>query len=103
MLLAERAAHRAYQVRQLCLWLGASTVVAPLYAEGKTHPLEIGSEMHDNFAQTLRARVLVTGAGGFPGHHLTRHLVGRSCWVRGGDLEEPEFEPSAAHEFRRQA
>jgi GDP-D-mannose 3',5'-epimerase len=45
------------------------------------------------------ARVLVTGAGGFIGHHLTRELVGRGHWVRGVDLKYPEFEPSAAQAF----
>jgi nucleoside-diphosphate-sugar epimerase len=46
-----------------------------------------------------RARVLVTGAGGFIGHHLTKALVQHGYWVRGVDLKPPEYEPSAAHEF----
>jgi GDP-D-mannose 3', 5'-epimerase len=45
------------------------------------------------------ARVVVTGAGGFIGHHLTRYLVDRGYWVRGVDLKYPEFEASPAHEF----
>ena len=44
-------------------------------------------------------RVLVTGAGGFIGHHLTKYLVDRGYWVRGVDIKEPEFEPSVAQEF----
>lgn len=44
-------------------------------------------------------RVLVTGAGGFIGHHLTTYLVQRGYWVRGVDLKQPEFESSDAHEF----
>jgi len=44
-------------------------------------------------------RVLVTGAGGFIGHHLTSYLVDRGYWVRGVDIKAPEFEPSRAHEF----
>jgi nucleoside-diphosphate-sugar epimerase len=44
-------------------------------------------------------RVLVTGAGGFIGHHLTSYLVSRGYWVRGVDLKLPEYEPSMAHEF----
>ena len=44
-------------------------------------------------------RVLVTGAGGFIGHHLVKFLVARDYWVRGVDIKEPEFEPTAAHEF----
>jgi GDP-D-mannose 3',5'-epimerase len=46
-----------------------------------------------------KTRVLVTGAGGFIGHHLTRSLVERGYWVRGVDIKEPEFEPTSAHEF----
>ncbi len=46
-----------------------------------------------------KQRVLVTGAGGFIGHHLTKFLVERGYWVRGVDIKEPEYEPSAAHEF----
>jgi len=47
----------------------------------------------------FRARVLVTGAGGFIGHHLTRHLVERGYWVRGVDLEPPRWEATRAHAF----
>jgi nucleoside-diphosphate-sugar epimerase len=43
--------------------------------------------------------VLVTGAGGFIGHHLVKYLVGKGYRVRGVDIKHPEFEPSAAHEF----
>jgi GDP-D-mannose 3',5'-epimerase len=42
---------------------------------------------------------LVTGAGGFIGHHLVRALVERGERVRGVDLHEPQYEASAAHEF----
>jgi nucleoside-diphosphate-sugar epimerase len=47
-----------------------------------------------------QTRVLVTGAGGFIGHHLTRYLTERGYWVRGVDIKKPEFEPSTAQEFR---
>lgn len=46
-------------------------------------------------------RVLVTGAGGFIGSHLTAYLTAKGYWVRGVDLKEPEFEESAADEFQR--
>jgi nucleoside-diphosphate-sugar epimerase len=44
-------------------------------------------------------RVLVTGAGGFIGHHLVKYLVSRGYWVRGVDIKMPEFEATSAHEF----
>jgi len=44
-------------------------------------------------------RILVTGAGGFIGHHLTKYLVERGYFVRGVDIKEPEYDPSAANEF----
>ena len=46
-----------------------------------------------------KTRVLVTGAGGFIGHHLTKYLIERGYWVRGVDIKEPEYEPTAANEF----
>ena len=45
------------------------------------------------------ARILVTGAGGFIGHHLVDRLVADGHWVRGVDVKEPEFAPTAADEF----
>src|SRR5918997_690186 len=47
----------------------------------------------------MATRVLVTGAGGFIGHHLVKYLVDKGYWVRGVDLKYPEYEPSPAHEF----
>jgi nucleoside-diphosphate-sugar epimerase len=44
-------------------------------------------------------RVLVTGAGGFIGHHLTKFLVEEGHWVRGVDVKLPEYEVSPAQEF----
>jgi len=44
-------------------------------------------------------RVLVTGAGGFIGHHLTKYLQERGYWVRGVDIKVPEFEPTVADDF----
>jgi len=46
-----------------------------------------------------KGSVLVTGAGGFIGHHLVSYLVGEGYWVRGVDIKAPEFEPTRAQEF----
>lgn len=45
------------------------------------------------------SRVLITGAGGFIGHHLVTHLRRLGHWVRGVDLKYPEYSPSDADEF----
>jgi len=44
-------------------------------------------------------RILVTGAGGFIGHHLVGRLKTDGFWVRGVDIKYPEYETSAADEF----
>jgi nucleoside-diphosphate-sugar epimerase len=44
-------------------------------------------------------RILVTGAGGFIGHHLVRRLKADGFWVRGVDIKHPDYESSAADEF----
>jgi nucleoside-diphosphate-sugar epimerase len=43
--------------------------------------------------------VLVTGAGGFIGHHLVTYLKQRGYWVRGVDAKYPEYTPVDADEF----
>jgi nucleoside-diphosphate-sugar epimerase len=45
-------------------------------------------------------RVLVTGAGGFIGHHLVTHLKKEGYWVRGVDIKETEYSASDAHDFQ---
>ena len=44
-------------------------------------------------------KILVTGAGGFIGHHLVNFLKQKGFWVRGVDIKAPEFEPTRADEF----
>lgn len=44
-------------------------------------------------------RVLVTGAGGFIGHHLVSYLRARGYWVRGVDIKYPEYTDVNADEF----
>lgn len=46
-----------------------------------------------------KTRILVTGAGGFIGHHLVKRLKAEGHWVRGVDLKLPEYEDTAADEF----
>ena len=47
----------------------------------------------------MATRILVTGAGGFVGHHLVRYLVRIGGVVRGVDIKNPQYERSAAAEF----
>ena len=49
--------------------------------------------------RTSDTRVLVTGAGGFIGHHLVSYLKKAGCWVRGADLKPPQYAPTEADEF----
>jgi nucleoside-diphosphate-sugar epimerase len=53
----------------------------------------------DGTTRRMSTKVLVTGAGGFIGHHLVKLLKNNGYWVRGVDINEPEFEVSAADEF----
>ena len=43
--------------------------------------------------------ILVTGAGGFIGHHLVSALKHQGHWVRGVDIKQPEFSATQADEF----
>ena len=44
-------------------------------------------------------KILVTGAGGFIGHHLVTELKKMGYWVRGVDIKYPEFQKSEADQF----
>ena len=44
-------------------------------------------------------RTLVTGAGGFIGHHLVTSLKRRGYWVRGVDIHPPMYSAADADEF----
>jgi GDP-D-mannose 3',5'-epimerase len=46
-----------------------------------------------------KGKILVTGAGGFIGHHLVKHLRSQGYWVRGVDIKYPQFESTQADEF----
>jgi GDP-D-mannose 3',5'-epimerase len=45
-------------------------------------------------------RAVVCGAGGFIGSHLVKRLKRDGYYVRGVDIKEPDFAPTAADEFR---
>ncbi len=47
------------------------------------------------------ARIMVTGAGGFIGHHLVTYLKRNGYWVRGVDLKRPEYSATDADEFEQ--
>jgi GDP-D-mannose 3',5'-epimerase len=44
-------------------------------------------------------RVVVTGSGGFIGHHLCKFLKETGVYVVGIDVKKPEFEETSCHEF----
>lgn len=46
-----------------------------------------------------QTHVLVTGAGGFIGHHLVTFLREKGYWVRGVDIKLPEYSEVDADEF----
>ena len=46
-----------------------------------------------------QVKVLVTGAGGFIGHHLVTYLKNQGYWVRGVDIKVPEYSEIDADEF----
>jgi nucleoside-diphosphate-sugar epimerase len=48
---------------------------------------------------TEMKKVLVTGAGGFIGHHLVTFLKKQGYWVRGVDIKLPEYSAPDADEF----
>jgi nucleoside-diphosphate-sugar epimerase len=47
----------------------------------------------------MQEKIVVTGAGGFIGHHLITRLKSEGYWVRGVDIKLPEYEQSRADEF----
>jgi len=47
----------------------------------------------------MKDLVLVTGAGGFIGHHLVTYLKQQGFKVRGADIKYPEYQESRADEF----
>jgi nucleoside-diphosphate-sugar epimerase len=53
----------------------------------------------EEFRMSKSKKVLITGAGGFIGHHLVTYLKKKGYWVRGVDLKYPEFSEPDADEF----
>jgi GDP-D-mannose 3', 5'-epimerase len=48
----------------------------------------------------IMKKALVCGAGGFIGGHLVKRLKREGYWVRGVDIKNHEFNPTAADEFK---
>jgi nucleoside-diphosphate-sugar epimerase len=65
---------------------------------GLKHIVKMSNNLKKMMANT-NGRILVTGAGGFIGHHLVNYLKGKGYWVRGVDIKMPEYEPTIADEF----
>jgi nucleoside-diphosphate-sugar epimerase len=70
--------------------------VEPARLAGKVRYVAVG--VGPKGAGAVR-RALVTGAGGFVGHHLVASLTARGDAVIGVDLRPPEFAPTAADRF----
>ncbi|CAK7059889.1 MAG: dTDP-4-oxo-6-deoxy-D-allose reductase [Desulfovibrio sp.] len=51
------------------------------------------------FMGVTMKRILVCGAGGFIGSHMTSLLKRQGFWVRGVDIKTPRFSETAADEF----
>ena len=47
----------------------------------------------------MPTRTLVTGAGGFIGHHLVSFLKAKGHWVKGVDIKAPEYASTQADAF----
>lgn len=45
-------------------------------------------------------KIVVTGAGGFIGHHLCKYLTNLNHYVVGVDIKNPEYEKTSANEFK---
>ena len=79
------------------LWGAGMSSVPPVHRiSGRPQPAGGAKSAVVDHAGT---RVLVTGAGGFVGHHLVTYLKQHGYWVRGVDLHRPEFTPVDADEF----
>ncbi len=48
---------------------------------------------------TEETRVLVTGAGGFIGHHFVAYLKEKGSWVRGVDIKKPDYKETHSDEL----
>jgi GDP-D-mannose 3',5'-epimerase len=48
----------------------------------------------------MTKQALVTGAGGFIGHHMVKLLKADGYWVRGVDIQTPQYEVTEADDFQ---
>jgi glycosyltransferase involved in cell wall biosynthesis len=86
------AASAAFHTRDSTPWKCNNAVFQGSLGHANTNTQEA-------ISMKSQIRVLVTGAGGFIGHHLVNRLKAEGYWVRGADIKEPEFEPTIADEF----
>src|SRR5687767_7361207 len=82
------AARRRAETSSSLLVLGYLPFVVALL--GRTEPI---------MARMAAGIALVCGAGGFIGSHLVRRLKADGFWVRGVDLQFPQFADTAADDF----
>ena len=79
------------------------TSSTPVFINPGTLPFPTASGSHLRHPyprpRPMNERVLVTGAGGFIGHHLVTYLKAKGYWVRGVDLKHPEYKAMDADEF----
>jgi GDP-D-mannose 3', 5'-epimerase len=64
-----------------------------------TRKVDFYESTQEQGEEMTQTRVLVTGAGGFIGHHLVTFLKNKGYWVRGVDLKYPEYSAPDADEF----
>jgi nucleoside-diphosphate-sugar epimerase len=82
-----------------CPFLKIPNAQKPRHLSHLIRLLGDAGELWGDVVMRDKAIVLVTGAGGFIGHHLVRRFVQRGYIVRGVDIKEPEYEKTSASDF----
>jgi FlaA1/EpsC-like NDP-sugar epimerase len=90
---------RNEQLGEHIFLLGVRPWFSDLGRPSKTPPAKNQSGKITMSLASIGTRILVTGAGGFIGHHLTKYLTEQGSWVRGVDIKYPAYERTSAEEF----